>query len=528
MNKGQKNKNYPWVGHFYEPLVGFKWRPSDFSRNAAEIVVWNDVFLHDDSENSYAILLMDTQGVYNSGLSITSVANILALNALFSTFFIYNVEFPMSTDNFESLRLSLEHGKNLLDAKVNHEGEDFAAQPFHSFAFLFHDVNRKVDQRWGFNGGSEFVRKYFAAKDFDFNVNAAFENIFGFSMPPSGNAMLHKTYDGRFAYLDPEFQVHLQTFISEIFSPHNFKAKAILGREIDVFDYLKGIKVLCTAVKANEIKPEKLTFKFDLDRQLNELINGYKYEMRNIDQALVEVFLETVSKERTRMLNLLLKLYVNNEELSENNALGDYNRLLSQEVVDEFVNWSNNLHIIFLNSAGIHADFNALINLAGDISEKISQITVNHRPPVNLNFCENTEDVFADDGTFLKSFCNVQRFLNYLDAEKFCFDNGMDLAMVENEAIYYDLNEFVTKIYPDKKKVWDHGAGLWINGRFDGTEWFGYRNFQKEPLRGVLRVVEEQKHGGFCAVLKRNYSVELRNYDCMKRYHFMCEYNSIL
>ena len=80
-----------WIGSPDDGLTGFDWKSSE---EGAKIVMWSDVFLYEDAKNSYAILLMDTQGL-GKGLSITSKANIFALNALFSSFLIYNVEFPI-------------------------------------------------------------------------------------------------------------------------------------------------------------------------------------------------------------------------------------------------------------------------------------------------------------------------------------------------------------------------------------------------------------------------------------------------
>lgn len=249
-----------------DALAGFNWKAIEkIDRTTAEIVVWSDIFLYEDSVNSYAILLMDTQGLYDSELSVTNNANILALNALFSTFFIYNVEYPMQAEKYENLRLSLEHAKKVLETKVHHNGGDLTAKAFNEFVFLFRDVEGKDEGNWGFNGGNRFVNKYFKFSDKayleSFHINSVYDHVYGFSMPPPGDEVSKESYDGRFSQLDEDFQSQLQYFIGEIFSPRHFKPKKILGQDLSVRDYLMGIKVFCRSVKGNEIAPTKSIYK---------------------------------------------------------------------------------------------------------------------------------------------------------------------------------------------------------------------------------------------------------------------------
>lgn len=57
-----------WIGDPKKPLDGFKWKlGSKVFTESPGILVWTDVFLHDDAEgNKFAIILMDVQGINHS------------------------------------------------------------------------------------------------------------------------------------------------------------------------------------------------------------------------------------------------------------------------------------------------------------------------------------------------------------------------------------------------------------------------------------------------------------------------------
>lgn len=342
--------SFEWIGSPDDALTGFEWKSSE---DGAKIVIWSDVFLYEDSTSSYAILLMDTQGL-GKGLSITNKANIFALNALFSSFLIYNVEFPMKPEEFENLRLSLEHAKNILEAKVNHEGGDLTAKPFQNFVFLFRDVEQ---QRWGFNGGSDSVDNYFKFSDKayteSFNINANFEYVYGFSMPPPGDAVKDQNFDGRFSQLDINFQEQLQVFISEILSPHHFKPKKLFGQELTVNYFLTGVKVFSKAVKNNAISPDKLIYKTEIDARLYDLMVELKKQMNDLEKSLVDKFLSTFDMERSKVLIVLLKIFDNKSTLDQSDAMLLLHTIYAEEIIREFQNWSKEILQSTLNAEKI-------------------------------------------------------------------------------------------------------------------------------------------------------------------------------
>lgn len=60
------NDTENWMGSPYEPLIGFSWKRSS-TRETQGIIFWSDVFLHTkESGEKLAIILVDTQGLYDT------------------------------------------------------------------------------------------------------------------------------------------------------------------------------------------------------------------------------------------------------------------------------------------------------------------------------------------------------------------------------------------------------------------------------------------------------------------------------
>lgn len=195
------------------------------------------------------------------------------------------------------------------------------------------------------------------------------------------------------------------------------------------------------------------------------------------------------------------------------------------EIVKIKVTLNARLDAIDSNVNFFHQKLNELIKKDASSQQGCSTI---HRTPISLAQCRGSRMIFDSFGTYMKSVCDVGKCFSYYEAEKFCFDNGMDLLIIENEDVYDEVSKFALASYPGIPEVWTHNPGLWINGRLNDNEWYVYKNLQKQAIGKGIRIVKERQYAGNCAVLKRNRSFELRNYDCNKCYNFLCEYQSVL
>lgn len=102
-----------WIGDHEEPLKGFSWRGGT-SRDTTGIVLWSDVFLHDLKDpktkkiEKIAIILMDTQGLFDTKTSPTDNSRIFALGTLISSVQIFNLNNLIQENQLEYLQVNIK------------------------------------------------------------------------------------------------------------------------------------------------------------------------------------------------------------------------------------------------------------------------------------------------------------------------------------------------------------------------------------------------------------------------------------
>lgn len=99
-----------WVGDEEAPLKGFTWRGGT-SRDTTGVVLWSDVFLHEQTNSKtkktekLAIVLMDTQGLFDTKTSPTDNSRIFALGTLISSVQIFNLNDVIQENQLEYLQV---------------------------------------------------------------------------------------------------------------------------------------------------------------------------------------------------------------------------------------------------------------------------------------------------------------------------------------------------------------------------------------------------------------------------------------
>lgn len=100
----QLNNKGDWMGNRLEPLTGFSWEAGQ-DRITTGIVVWSDIFLHQKATGEkLAIVLMDTQGMFDKQ-SLDEDYQIFALATWLSSIQIANVKIRIGEDQLQRLQV---------------------------------------------------------------------------------------------------------------------------------------------------------------------------------------------------------------------------------------------------------------------------------------------------------------------------------------------------------------------------------------------------------------------------------------
>lgn len=92
------------MGEPDEPLKGFSWK-GGVKRDTNGIIMWSDVFLHEAKNKKLAIILMDTQGLFDTKTSPTENSRIFALGTLASSIQIFNLNDVILENQLEYLQV---------------------------------------------------------------------------------------------------------------------------------------------------------------------------------------------------------------------------------------------------------------------------------------------------------------------------------------------------------------------------------------------------------------------------------------
>jgi len=100
------------MGDSNEPLFGFSSRPG-ISRDTTGILFWNDVFLYNNERTGekIAIIVMDTQGLFDNDTSPLDNSRIFALSTLISSIQVLNLTGVIQEDQLQYLQFATEFAK---------------------------------------------------------------------------------------------------------------------------------------------------------------------------------------------------------------------------------------------------------------------------------------------------------------------------------------------------------------------------------------------------------------------------------
>ena len=126
------------------------------------------------------ILLMDTQGAFDSQSTVKDCATVFALSLMISSIHVYNIMQNLQEDDLQHLHLFTEYGKIALE-------QDSHDRPFQKLTFLIRDWSFPYEHRYGYDGGQELLDKRFQVKEKqhhelrDLRVNLKKVNILHFT-----------------------------------------------------------------------------------------------------------------------------------------------------------------------------------------------------------------------------------------------------------------------------------------------------------------------------------------------------------
>ena len=273
------NNNMPWYEQVetLERNQGFHWKAGS-ERYTTGIWMWSHPYIlerpNDDDADSapLAVLLVDTQGMFDNETTMNLTASIFGLSTLLSSYLIYNVDKRIQEDNLQQLALFSEFAKVAVESdndndnnnnKAESSGEtssqeetpsasSLSPKPFQRIEFLVrdwphfedHDDDKEEDHEEtpDFHRMEQMMEDYLQkaiadrdAKDLQATreqIVSCFEDItcYGFCHP--GFAVEKKRFTGDVDQIETLFLQLLDRFCHRVFDIEHMPAKKIHDREL--------------------------------------------------------------------------------------------------------------------------------------------------------------------------------------------------------------------------------------------------------------------------------------------------------
>ncbi|XP_028420967.1 atlastin-2 isoform X2 [Perca flavescens] len=247
-----------WVGSDDEPLTGFSWR-GGCERETTGILAWSEVFVVEKPDGcKVAVLLMDTQGAFDSQSTIKDCATLFALSTMTSSVQVYNLSQNVQEDDLQHLQLFTEYGRLAM--------EEVYEKPFQSLMFLIRDWSYPYEHPYGLTGGQSFLEKRLQVKQNQHeelqnvrkHIHSCFSNIGCFLLPHPGlKVATNPHFDGRLSDIDEEFKAELVNLVPTLLAPENLVEKEIGGVKITCRDLLHYFKAYMKIYQGEELPHPK-------------------------------------------------------------------------------------------------------------------------------------------------------------------------------------------------------------------------------------------------------------------------------
>ncbi|XP_061602214.1 atlastin-2 isoform X2 [Cololabis saira] len=247
-----------WIGGDDEPLTGFTWR-GGCERETTGIQAWSEVFVVDKPDGSkVAVLLVDTQGAFDSQSTIKDCATVFALSTMTSSVQVYNLSQNIQEDDLQHLQLFTEYGRLAM--------EEIYLKPFQSLMFLIRDWSYPYEHYYGLQGGNAFLEKRLQVKQNQHeelqnvrkHIHSCFSNIGCFLLPHPGLKVATNPYfDGRLKDIDDDFKKELAHLVPLLLAPERLVVKEIGGNKVTCRDLLEYFKAYIKIYQGEELPHPK-------------------------------------------------------------------------------------------------------------------------------------------------------------------------------------------------------------------------------------------------------------------------------
>ncbi|CAO1362338.1 unnamed protein product [Diamesa serratosioi] len=340
------NDTSNWMGVSDEPLTGFSWK-SGGTRDTSGIILWSDVFLTtNEFGEEIAIVLIDTQGLFDSKTSPADNSRIFALGTLISSVQIFNLNGVVQENQLQYLQLATDYAK----LAANDSQQTFEVKPFQKLLFLIRDWPFPDDKPYGFVGGNSYIDSNLKIEDGQHEslksvreyIRSSFDDISCSLLPLPGSSVTRANFDGRWSKMDEEFKDELKILIETLLDPKKLVIKKINNQELSAADLKNYMDVYFKVFQSNEIVGAQTLYEITVTEHMNILIQKglqtYKENLINIDYNITDI-IDHLNKVHGESKQIAMDQFAKAQKMGNKKQQQKFQQQLDDKIEQNFSDW---------------------------------------------------------------------------------------------------------------------------------------------------------------------------------------------
>lgn len=212
------------------------------------------MFTHDfETGEKIAIILLDSQGVFDSRSSMKDDSVTFALSTLMSSVLLFNVMSNIQEDDLNHLKIFTDYARLLHDRP--HE------KPFQNLLFIVRDWPYADETGYGWKVQkvidellTENDEQTIEMRQLRKGILSSFDEISAYLMPHPGFTVARsRNFSGHLQQIDTEFINALKEFVPGILAPQNLVTKHFSGRKIRARDFIQYLETYVNIFNGNTL-----------------------------------------------------------------------------------------------------------------------------------------------------------------------------------------------------------------------------------------------------------------------------------
>lgn len=211
--------------------------------------MWSHIFTHDyENGTKVAIILLDTQGIFDHEGNDSEFTRIFALCTMISSIQFVNVRANINSNDLKQLQAFVTQGRMTL--------KETTEKAFQRVLFIVRDA--PYYGGFGSKAGRKLMNEFFKKQNNGSKFNEfkeQFDDISAVLLPSPGSKVTSEEFKGLIKDLESDFISNVKQMTEELFAPDKLLQKRIFDKTVTAHKFVKYLEQFVEDLKSIETPP---------------------------------------------------------------------------------------------------------------------------------------------------------------------------------------------------------------------------------------------------------------------------------